>query len=74
MILLSKLIVMAENVPQHTHCHICMKAIPIGETHCSEECKQKYKSMVKRRKLMLYLMYGMLAALIIAIVLFNRQM
>jgi len=63
---------MAENIPQHNHCHVCMKAIPISETLCSEECKQKYQSMLKKRKLMVYFMYGLLAALIIVIVLFNK--
>ena len=63
---------MAENVPQPTHCHVCMKAIPVGETLCSEECQQKYQSMLKRRKLMVYFMYGMLAALIVVIVLYPR--
>jgi predicted nucleic acid-binding Zn ribbon protein len=59
---------MAEIIPQHTHCHMCGKSMPIGETLCSEECKQKFQSLVKRRKLILYLMYGMLAALIVIIV------
>ena len=63
---------MAENVPQHTHCHVCMKAIPVGETICSEECKQRYQAMAKRRKLMVYFMYGMLVAIILVIVLYNR--
>jgi predicted nucleic acid-binding Zn ribbon protein len=62
---------MAE-IPQHNHCHVCMKAIPLGETLCSEDCKQKYRSMLKRRKLMLYFMYGMLAALVIVVILYNR--
>lgn len=66
------LIFMAEKVSQHTHCHICGKAIPLGETLCSEECRQKYQSLVKKRKLMMYFMYGMLAALIVVIVLYNR--
>jgi len=56
---------MVEKVGQHTHCHICGKAIPVSETLCSEECKQKYQTLTKRRKLIVYLMYGMLAALIV---------
>lgn len=64
---------MPENVPQHYHCQICGKAIPLGETFCSEECKQKYQTMLRRRKLMLYFMYGILAALIIVFVLSNRM-
>jgi predicted nucleic acid-binding Zn ribbon protein len=66
------MIIMAELIPQHTHCHMCGKSIPVGETLCSEECKQKFQSLVKRRKLILYLMYGMLAALIVIIVVGGR--
>ncbi|RLF33334.1 MAG: DUF2116 family Zn-ribbon domain-containing protein [Thermoplasmata archaeon] len=58
---------MVEKIPQHQHCQICGKAIPLGETLCSEECKQKYQNFVRRRKLMLYLMYGMLVAIIVAL-------
>ena len=58
---------MAEKMSQHYHCHICGKAIPLGETLCSKECKDKYQAMVRRRKLMSYLMYGMFVALIVAI-------
>lgn len=56
---------MAGSVPQHAHCHMCGKSIPFGETLCSEECKQKYQALLRRRKLILYLMYGMLAAVIV---------
>ena len=60
-------ITMADIIPQHTHCHICSKSITVGETLCSDDCKQRYRSVLKKRKLMLYLMYGMIAALIVAI-------
>jgi len=63
---------MASNVAQHSHCHMCGKSIPYGETLCSEECKQKYNKIVKRRKLLVYLMYGILAALIIVFVLYGQ--
>jgi len=48
---------MVEKVAQHTHCHICGKAIPFLETLCSEECKEKYQTMVKKRKIFVYVMY-----------------
>ncbi len=66
------MIIMAEIIPQHTHCHMCGKSIPFGETLCSEECKQKFQNLVKRRKIFLYLMYIMLAAFIIIIVIGPR--
>jgi predicted nucleic acid-binding Zn ribbon protein len=48
---------MVEKVSQHTHCQICGKAIPFTETLCSNECKEKYKTMVKKRKTLLIVMY-----------------
>lgn len=63
---------MAESVPQHAHCHMCGKSIPYKETICSEECKQKFQSVLRRRKLLVYLMYGLLAAVIVIIVVSGR--
>ena len=48
---------MVEKVSQHRHCHICGKAIPLLETLCSEECKERYQKMVKKRKMFVYIMY-----------------
>lgn len=63
---------MAESIPQHAHCNMCGKSIPVGETLCSEDCKQRYRTILKRRKLIVYLMYGMLAALIVLFVVGGR--
>jgi len=62
---------MVEKVAQHTHCQICGKAIPISETLCSEECKQRYQTMVKKRKMLVYVMYGLIA-FILVLFLFNN--
>ena len=51
---------MAEKVNQHAHCHICRKVIPISETLCSNDCKEKYQSMIKKRKMFIYLMYAII--------------
>ena len=64
-----RLIIMTVTVPQHAHCLMCGKSIPYGETLCSEDCKQKYQRLLKRRKIMVYLMYGIIAALIVIFVL-----
>jgi len=63
---------MAESVPQHAHCHMCGKSIPVSETLCSEACRQKYQTLLRRRKLMVYFMYGMLAAFIVIIVVYGN--
>jgi len=62
---------MVEKVAQHTHCQICGKAIPITETLCSDECKQKYQTMVKKRKMLVYVMYALIA-FILVLFLFGR--
>ncbi len=54
-----------EKIAQHAHCHMCGKAVPYGETLCSDECKEKYNAFVKKRKMYLYFMYIALALLIV---------
>ena len=51
---------MKEKVEQHTHCQICGKVIPISETLCSNDCKEKFQNMVKRRKMFVYIMYAII--------------
>ncbi|MFH1013714.1 MAG: DUF2116 family Zn-ribbon domain-containing protein, partial [Thermoplasmatota archaeon] len=52
-------------IVQHTHCHICGKAIPVSEMFCSEECKVKYTSMIKKRKILMFAMYAIIGVIII---------
>ncbi len=58
---------MTEKILQHKHCNICGKAVPAEETFCSDECKEKWGAMVKKRKMMMYIMYGMIAVFIVLI-------
>ena len=60
---------MAENIPQHSHCQMCGKAIPVTESICSDKCKQKYQTMVRKRKIMIYLMYGLILAIVMIYIL-----
>ena len=60
---------MVEKVAQHSHCQICGKAIPISETLCSDECKQKYAGMVKKRKMLMYIMYALIGVILIMFIL-----
>jgi len=55
---------MANTTPQHNHCIICMKAIPTSETLCSDECKQKYHAMLKKKRLTLLFLWVMIIAFI----------
>ena len=58
---------MAEKIPQHTHCQICGKAIQADETYCSEECKQKYQTMMKKRKRYIYILYALMIFVIVVV-------
>jgi predicted nucleic acid-binding Zn ribbon protein len=48
------------------HCQICGKAILASdtETMCSEECKQRYQNLTKRRKMWIYIMYALIFVMI----------
>lgn len=62
---------MNESIPPHSHCQICGKATPVSETFCSEDCKIKYQSIIKKRKFMVYAMYALIAVIIMLVVLQN---
>ncbi len=64
---------MVEKIPQHTHCQMCGKAVPIEETLCSDECKQKYQGILKKRKRYVYIMYAAIAVMIIVLVWSSMQ-
>lgn len=57
---------MVEKIPQHMHCQICGKAIQTSETEtmCSDECKQRYQALNKRRKLWVYIMYALIFVMV----------
>ena len=60
---------MTEKIPQHAHCQICGKAIATEETMCSDECKQRYDSMIKRRKWLSYILYGSMIVIVVLLLL-----
>jgi len=55
---------MSEKIPPHKHCHVCGKSIPLTETICSEDCKQKLVLFQKRKKMNYYLIYAFIAIMI----------
>ena len=56
---------MPTDIPQHAHCQMCGKAIPVTESLCSDNCRKKYQSLIKKRRIMLYLMYGLIFVIVI---------
>ena len=63
------LIFMAEKISPHNHCHMCMKAIPVGEKLCSEECRQKYTTLIKRRRIIWLFLWAIIVGSIIVLML-----
>ena len=41
---------MAEKLVQHRHCQMCLKAIPLSEEYCNDECKEKWDQLIKANK------------------------
>ncbi|MEM1994997.1 MAG: DUF2116 family Zn-ribbon domain-containing protein [Nitrososphaerales archaeon] len=39
-------------IPPHTHCKVCGKAIPVGKSYCSNECRaSEVKSQQRAKRL-----------------------
>jgi predicted nucleic acid-binding Zn ribbon protein len=57
----------AVKIPQHKHCHTCGKAIPPGEQYCSESCEAEFQKAVKSRKMLVYVIYAMVALMMAAL-------
>ena len=64
---------MAEKIPQHKHCTNCNKAVPVSESFCSDNCKQEWDVLVKKRMFQ-YRLYLLSAAGIIALLLLGGIM
>ncbi|RLF35444.1 MAG: DUF2116 family Zn-ribbon domain-containing protein [Thermoplasmata archaeon] len=63
---------MTENIPPHAHCLMCGKAVPVGETLCSEECRQKYNAFLKKKKIVWYFFLGLIVVFTVIVFLSNK--
>ncbi|UCH87920.1 MAG: DUF2116 family Zn-ribbon domain-containing protein, partial [Thermoplasmata archaeon] len=59
----------AQRIPQHKHCMICHKAIPVKESLCSEECQEEFDRLDRKRRNYMYIMYGLFFVIIIMVIL-----
>jgi len=59
---------MADKIPQHVHCNMCWKAIPVSEKFCSDECRQKHQKIMKSKKLIWYAFMGIMVAFFVLFV------
>jgi predicted nucleic acid-binding Zn ribbon protein len=51
---------------------MCGKAIPYGETVCSEDCRQRLSSSVKKQRIIWYFFLGLIVAFTVVIVLTSK--
>lgn len=59
----------AIQIPNHSHCVVCTRAVPFGEKTCSPECAAQYEELQKKRKRSVYVMYGLMALAILVLLL-----
>lgn len=52
---------MAVQIPNHSHCVICTKAVTFGDKTCSETCETQFADLQKRRKRTMLFLYGLMA-------------
>lgn len=59
---------MAIQIPNHSHCVICSKAVAFGDKTCSSECEAQYADLQKRRKRTMWTMYGLMGLAFLVLV------
>ena len=48
-------------IPNHSHCVICTRAVPFEEKTCSEKCQTSLDELNAKRKKSMYMMYALMA-------------
>lgn len=56
---------MTDKIPQHGHCQQCGKAYIGDDRFCSDECRGKGTTNIKKRKRQLLLLYAITFAVLI---------
>ena len=62
-----------DKVPQHRHCQVCFKVIPLDQTMCSEACKLEWQGMMKKKRNQLIFIWVLaIIVLIVALVAYSQ--
>lgn len=48
-------------IPNHSHCVICSRAVPFGDKTCSDKCQKDLDEVNQKRKKSMYMMYALMA-------------
>ena len=62
---------MAVQIPNHSHCAICTRAVPFGDKTCGKECEGKYEDLQRRRKRTMMFLYGLMFLTVLLFLLGN---
>ena len=54
---------MVDEIAEHKHCQICGVSISTDKDMCSETCENKLELLIKKRKMNLYMFYGVIIVL-----------
>lgn len=49
-----------ERIVQHKHCINCGRAQPTDQQYCSTACEQEFINLQQRKKMVLYINYGLM--------------
>lgn len=60
---------MAVQIPNHSHCAICSRAVPFGDKTCGKDCEESYAELQKRRKRSMFTMYALMGLAILVLLL-----
>ena len=61
------------NLPEHRHCDVCGRSIPMGNRVCSPECQKRFDEALRARKRSVWIFIG-LFALILILSLYGNQL
>jgi len=62
---------MVERIPQHKHCTNCGKAVPVDESYCSDNCKEQWDAVMKKRVLY-YRLFFVPIGILLFLMIFGR--
>ena len=53
------------DIPPHKHCPVCGISIPPDQQFCSKKCEEQWNAMMRQKKRSIYLMWIMVAVLVV---------
>lgn len=60
---------MPVQIPNHSHCVICTRAVTFGDKTCSSDCEKQLEDLQRRRRRTMMFLYGLMALSVIVLLL-----